>query len=132
MASTLAPLESVLLLKPQEPHLYCLTFYQHSGLLNGHENGSFNPLYYILELLSLTVTDFSAFLQQTSSTKPRNCMVRFLVGQEAEMGQELGLSYHPQSLPCQYLLSPNILYTQRNSTISPKQGHPMKKKSIEI
>lgn len=58
-------------------------------------------------------------------------MVRFLVGQEAEMGQELGLSYHLQSLPYQYLLSPNILYTQSDSTITHKQGHPMKKKSIE-
>lgn len=68
MASTLALLESILLLKPHEPHLYCSSFYQHPGLQNDHENGSFNPLYYILELLLLTVIDFSAFLQQTSST----------------------------------------------------------------
>lgn len=58
-------------------------------------------------------------------------MVRLLVGQEAEMGQELGLSYQPQSLPYQYLLSPNILHTQRDSTISPNRATQWRK-SIEI
>lgn len=57
-------------------------------------------------------------------------MVRFLVGQEAEMGQELGLSYQPQNLPYQYLLSPNILHTQRDSTISPNRATQWRK-SIE-
>lgn len=57
-------------------------------------------------------------------------MVRFLVGQEAEMGQELGLSYHPQSLPYQYLLSLDILHIQRFNNI-PQTGPPNGEKALK-